>query len=116
MNRNPYAKVIDIITTLSDDNWKPIVVAIAKAKPSIFLTACEKVGVKLTDRPAHKYANEPWFDKVIEELSNNRKIHAIKEVRHIANIGLAEAKGIVDEMQKNMGDYIEAIRVQANHP
>lgn len=115
MSKNLYADVIDIITNLSDDQWKPLCVAIAKSKPSAFLSACERVGVTLAGRPKIKYAAEKWFDVIVTELSNERKIHAIKELRTATGLGLYDSKLIVEEIQDKCGDYIESIRIQKNH-
>ena len=111
MSNNPYADVIEIITEITDDQWKGIVVEAAKSHPSVVLKACRKIGIHI-GKPLHEHAHKDWFAGVIEFCVSERKINAIKYLRESTGLGLKEAKHIVEDIQEKCGDYIEAIKLQ----
>lgn len=106
MSRNPYADVIDIITTIEPDDYKKLVIIIAKSNPSVLIKACTKLGI-IYKGTSCQYEKEPWFKEVFTLLRQNKTVHAIKEIREKTGKGLKDAKDLLDKIRVDCKDIIE---------
>ena len=105
MSPNPYADVIDIITTIEPNDYKKLVVIIAKSNPSVLIKACKRLGIVYKDTDC-QYENEPWFKEVIALLRQNKIVYAVKEIREKTGKGLKESKDMMDKIRIDCKDII----------
>lgn len=81
-----YKRVIEIISE-DDLDYKAIVIAIAKDDPATFLKYADK-----RQPPKH-------VQMIYESIVSQNKVQAIKDLRATHNLGLKDAKDIVDHIE-----------------
>jgi len=93
VRRNYMKEAIDVLEKYPSVQHSPLVVQILKDRPSTIVKAYESLnGV-----------NKPWMEVVLNVLRSGRKIEAIKQLRALTDMGLKEAKEVVEELQEQHG-------------
>lgn len=81
MTLEKYQKIMEIVTSGLD--WKEIGLYVVKNHPDVFLEA---------------FGGGAWRESIRDVYKNKDKIAAIKYVREKANLGLREAKEVVEDV------------------
>jgi ribosomal protein L7/L12 len=77
----------DLVTNFAKLDHKAIAEHVARNDQGLFTEAV----LSYTKAPC-----PPWFDKLLPELAQNRRVSCIKMIRENANLGLKEAKDALD--------------------
>jgi ribosomal protein L7/L12 len=100
-----YKSAIDLVST--EQNWKAIVLSIAKDHPDVLLSV---VNGPIDNNSSLSDVN---LQPIVIDTHGGKKIQAIKQLRALTGFGLKHSKDIIDEIQDINGSTVD-LRILIN--